>query len=189
MLVSTKVRQTNIHAHLIRCSPLMQAISCIDSIVGLWKNIRRGWCLFCNYTRFELGDGSKIRFWDDVWCGELALKVAFRFCMELLVIRMLVLQLTWTFLVALFSGTLAFFERHMIGRWMSWLPSTLCCIPIEREGKGLTSFGGFILLKGSLMLDLSTWSLLVRMMSSFPWKSIWRTKFLLKWLSSLGRRL
>jgi hypothetical protein len=30
--------------------------------VRLWKNIRRGWSLFCNHTRFELGDGSKIRF-------------------------------------------------------------------------------------------------------------------------------
>jgi hypothetical protein len=33
--------------------------------------------LFCSYTRFELSDGSKIKFWDDVWCGELALKEAF----------------------------------------------------------------------------------------------------------------
>jgi hypothetical protein len=31
----------------------------------------------CSHTRFELGDGFKIRFWDDVWCGELALKEAF----------------------------------------------------------------------------------------------------------------
>jgi hypothetical protein len=30
----------------------------------------------------------------------------------------------------------------MTGRWMSWLHSLLCCIPIERDGKGKTSFGG-----------------------------------------------
>jgi hypothetical protein len=45
--------------------------------VGLWKNIRRGWSLFCRHVRFELGDGSRIRFWFDVWCGELPLKEAF----------------------------------------------------------------------------------------------------------------
>jgi hypothetical protein len=45
--------------------------------VGLWKNIKKGWSLFCSHTRFEPGDGSKIRFWNDVWCGELSLKVAF----------------------------------------------------------------------------------------------------------------
>jgi hypothetical protein len=33
--------------------------------------------LLYSLTRFELGDGSKIRFWDDVWCGESPLKVAF----------------------------------------------------------------------------------------------------------------
>jgi hypothetical protein len=34
--------------------------------VGLWKNIRKGWSLFCSHTRFILGHGSRIRFWYDV---------------------------------------------------------------------------------------------------------------------------
>jgi len=34
--------------------------------VGLWKNIRRGWRMFSSHIRFELGDGSKIKFLDDV---------------------------------------------------------------------------------------------------------------------------
>jgi hypothetical protein len=45
--------------------------------VGLWKNIKRGWEQFCNYTRFEVGDGSKVKFWHDLWCGDMALKDAF----------------------------------------------------------------------------------------------------------------
>jgi hypothetical protein len=45
--------------------------------VGIWKNIRKGWSLFCSYTRLILGNGSRIRFWDDVWCGEMSLKEAF----------------------------------------------------------------------------------------------------------------
>jgi hypothetical protein len=45
--------------------------------VGLWKNIRKGWSLFSSHTRLALGDESRIRFWDYVWCGEMPLKEAF----------------------------------------------------------------------------------------------------------------
>jgi hypothetical protein len=45
--------------------------------VCLWRYISRGWRLFSSHTRFDLVDGSKIRFWDDVWCGEAILKEAF----------------------------------------------------------------------------------------------------------------
>jgi len=45
--------------------------------VGLWKNIRKGWRLFCSYTRLILGNGSRVRFLVDVWCGEVPLKEAF----------------------------------------------------------------------------------------------------------------
>ena len=43
----------------------------------LWKYIKRAWSFFLSHTRFDSGDGSKIRFWDDVWCGETSLKGAF----------------------------------------------------------------------------------------------------------------
>jgi hypothetical protein len=46
-------------------------------VVGLWKNIRRGWRKFCSHTRFEVGDVSNVRFWHDLWCGDIALKDAF----------------------------------------------------------------------------------------------------------------
>jgi hypothetical protein len=45
--------------------------------VGLWKNIRRGWVEFSSHTRFEVGDGFKIRFWHDVLCRDHAVKAAF----------------------------------------------------------------------------------------------------------------
>jgi hypothetical protein len=38
-------------------------------VVGLWKHIRRGWDLFAQNVRFEVGIGSKIRFWHDTGCG------------------------------------------------------------------------------------------------------------------------
>jgi len=45
--------------------------------VGVWKNIRKGWDSFSRFTRFVVGDGSKISFWHDLWCEDMALKVAF----------------------------------------------------------------------------------------------------------------
>ena len=44
--------------------------------VGIWKCIR-GWAGFANHVRFEVGDGSKVLFWHDVWCGEQPLKNIF----------------------------------------------------------------------------------------------------------------
>jgi hypothetical protein len=46
------------------------------------------------------------------------------------------------------------FERSTIERWMSWLLSSPYCIPSELIVKGNISFGGLLLIKGSLMLDL-----------------------------------
>jgi hypothetical protein len=32
---------------------------------------------FANHVRYEVGDGSKVLFWHDVWCGEQPLKNIF----------------------------------------------------------------------------------------------------------------
>jgi hypothetical protein len=45
--------------------------------MGLWKFICMGWQIFKSHFRFDPGKGSKIRFWDEVWRGDRALKVAF----------------------------------------------------------------------------------------------------------------
>jgi hypothetical protein len=39
--------------------------------------VRRGWDAFAVHVRYEVGDGSKVLFWHDVWCGELPLKTLF----------------------------------------------------------------------------------------------------------------
>jgi hypothetical protein len=45
--------------------------------VRLLKYIRRGWSFFPSHTRFDPGDGSRIRFWNDAWCREVCLKTIF----------------------------------------------------------------------------------------------------------------
>jgi hypothetical protein len=45
--------------------------------VGLWKNIRKEWESFSKHLYMEVGNGTRIRFWHDRWCGMESLKVAF----------------------------------------------------------------------------------------------------------------
>jgi hypothetical protein len=45
--------------------------------VSLWKYISKGWAPFSKFIEFEVGDGTKIRFWSDVWCGAEPLMVSF----------------------------------------------------------------------------------------------------------------
>jgi hypothetical protein len=54
--------------------------------VGLWKFIQSGWNTFARFLSFEVGDGSRIRFWNDVWCGVVGilLRKLFRSCIVLL---------------------------------------------------------------------------------------------------------
>jgi hypothetical protein len=46
-------------------------------VLGLWKFIRRGCEEFSKGSRFKVGDGSKISFWHNVWCGERPFKTTF----------------------------------------------------------------------------------------------------------------
>jgi hypothetical protein len=45
--------------------------------LGVQKNIRRGCREFSRFVRFEVRDESKIRFWQDVWCGDQTSKASF----------------------------------------------------------------------------------------------------------------
>jgi hypothetical protein len=54
--------------------------------VGLWKHICKGWQVLTRHIRFDPGDGSKIRFWEDIWCGDRALK-RFLGCLALPALR------------------------------------------------------------------------------------------------------
>ena len=64
---------------------------CIRSVngpygVGLWKNLSRGWPSFSRHILYDIGDGSRVKFWQDRWCDETSLVVSypelFRFCKD-----------------------------------------------------------------------------------------------------------
>ena len=45
--------------------------------VGLWKNFSRGWLFFSRHILYDIGDGSRVKFWQDRWCGETSLAVSY----------------------------------------------------------------------------------------------------------------
>jgi hypothetical protein len=44
---------------------------------GLWKFICKDWYHFSNHIRLIPGDGSRISFWGEVWCGSVPLLEVF----------------------------------------------------------------------------------------------------------------
>ena len=44
---------------------------------NLWKGIMAGWEDFSTYILFDVGQGNRVRFWHDRWCGPRPLKVMF----------------------------------------------------------------------------------------------------------------
>ena len=64
---------------------------CTGSVVGpygvsLWKYISRGRTSLACYIVYEIGDGSRVKFWRDRWCGETPLAASYpelyRFCRD-----------------------------------------------------------------------------------------------------------
>ena len=45
--------------------------------LGLWKGINAEAAKLKQDCVFELGEGKRIRFWEDVWCGEVTLCASF----------------------------------------------------------------------------------------------------------------
>jgi hypothetical protein len=45
---------------------------------GFGSILERAGGLLSSHTRFDMRDGSKITFWDDMWCADSSLKEAFQ---------------------------------------------------------------------------------------------------------------
>jgi hypothetical protein len=39
--------------------------------------MRRRWEVLSKFVRYEVGDGSKVRFWHDLWCEDQPLKISY----------------------------------------------------------------------------------------------------------------
>ena len=58
--------------------------------VGLWKNISRGWPTFSRHILYDIGDGSRVKFWQDVGVVKLLLQSGILNCLDSAEIKRLV---------------------------------------------------------------------------------------------------
>jgi len=147
--------------------------------VGLWENIRKGWSLFRSYTRLILGVGSRIQFWDDVWCGEMPLKEAFLVLYDIARDK----DAHVSFFRAAYD-----WEMDVLASFFSLLYSSR----VDREGEDQLWWSPSH--KGKFDVRSFYRALACKEAVHFPWKSIWRTKVPLKvtffaWAATLRKIL
>jgi hypothetical protein len=161
--------------------------------VSLWKQIRAGWNGFSPFITFKVGDGSRIKFWHDSWCGTQSLRDSF----------------TALFRLARNQEATVADHLHIHGNTHSWDIEFSCSVQ-DWEVAVVDTFMEVLysthIHRGSLdsiVWNLSTcetfevrsfYSAMIQPSHSFPWKSVWKAKvpsrvaFFL-WTATLGKIL
>ena len=66
--------------------------------IGLWKEIRKDWEVVLKNAKFVIGDGSRVSFLKDAWCGEVALCMAYPTLFSLVVRKDVLIREVWDIL-------------------------------------------------------------------------------------------
>jgi hypothetical protein len=88
-------------------------------------------------VRYEVGNGSKVLFWHDVWCGEVPLKTLF---LDMFLIG-------WRRVckdkMAQFCRIFCLLDLFMIGRWKMLIDFLRCCTLLKLEVRKRIKCVGF----------------------------------------------
>ena len=162
--------------------------------VGLWKNSSQGWPSFSCHILYDIGDGSRVKFWQDRWCGENSLAVRypnlFRFCRnkdanvaELMMSANGVLFWDVRFVRGVHAWDLEAMSDFMVTIYGSPIrgrgEDKMCWIPSKVKGFLVSDY--YRILAGTAFFG-------------FPWKSIWKQKIpsrvaFFVWTAALGKCL
>jgi hypothetical protein len=162
--------------------------------VSLWNSIYRGWPSFSKYLFFLVGDGSRVRFWHDRWCGDYPLKEAYPELFFIALDRNASVadlmsrangMIHWD---VLFTRSVQDWELESVSSFMDLLYS----IPVLGNGEDKLSWGQ----PDSKAFTVKQY---YRFLSSpanrsFPWKSVWKSKVpprvaFFSWTATLGKIL
>jgi hypothetical protein len=144
--------------------------------VGLWKCINMGWQTFKSHIRFDPGDGSRIRFWEDFWCGDSPLKMAFPGLFNIARFK----EASIADNVERSNGIIHWnvqFTR-LIHDWEVEVLASFyrCLYSCKLREDGGDKMWWVHSRKGSFEVKTYYLALSANGHSAFPWKSIWRTK-------------
>jgi hypothetical protein len=162
--------------------------------VGLWKSIRSRWATFSKFVVFEVGDGSLIRFWDDVWCAEEPLRMAYPELYRIACVKDAPVadfvqvrgnavhwEVTFTRLAQDWEleAISSFFDLLYSANIISSEKDKMCWKPARSKGFQVKSFYTQLTSSGP---------------GCFPWKSIWKAKVpprvaFFVWTAALGKIL
>ena len=161
---------------------------------GLWKEIRKDWEILRPRVAFIVGNGRRVQFWKDAWCGEVALCTLFPSLFALAVHKEASVVDTWDcsrdvrgwspHFIRLFND----WELEEVERFFLFLPNKKVLHTLEdkiflREAKGGLFSVSFVY---QHLFDIEA--------HLFPSKLIWNSKVPTKvgffvWEASWGRIL
>ena len=88
--------------------------------VGFWKEIRKEGVLMFKNVSFTVGDGRRVKFWKDIWCGNIPLCEAFPSLFAFVVSQDAWVVDCWGSMGVWGDGLLVSLDPFMIGRWRRW---------------------------------------------------------------------
>ncbi|RVW26802.1 hypothetical protein CK203_099735 [Vitis vinifera] len=113
--------------------------------VGFWKEIRKEGVLMFKNVSFTVGDGRRVKFWKDIWCGNIPLCEAFPSLFAFAVSRDTWVADCGTLWGMQGDGILVSLDPLMIGRWRR------CPVSLENHLEPLCAYKGGFFCLGSFL--------------------------------------
>ena len=85
--------------------------------VSLWRTIRHGWPSLSCHVQYEVGDGTRVKFWQDGRSGESSLAVCYLSYLESAVTRRQVWQILCSSSTGFFTGIYTSCRPYKTRNW------------------------------------------------------------------------
>jgi len=104
--------------------------------VGCWKSTLKGLEHFKSLVQFEVKDGSRVLFWNDVWCGDRPLRTLFLDLFRITGLKYAAVQevVSW-------NGDISHWNLTFVRNLNDWEKDSICNLLGVLVGKKVLSQG------------------------------------------------